>query len=376
MFGPMRRPVQRRLASVGRPGRVAAGAAILAVLLLAGCDLGGAETVRRVATLPSPPPPTVAPKPERLELVLDRGRLSCGVSDSRPGFASPGDDGAYDGLEVDFCRALAAALLGNRGALDLVPLGGDDALAALAEGRVDVLLAGTALTQGADVDAGLDFAAPLYFDGQQLLGHAARGYSAASDLADLAGAVVCVHAGSDAERRIAAAAEGIRLSSQLTAAAALAEFAAGNCDAVTNDSSDLIAAMAASPEGADWALFPTRSLTVRPLAAAVQDGQSRFADAVRWTLFALLIAEEHGINSQNLDLALIDAGVDLARLFGVGPSELQSAMGIPHDAFYQAVSQVGNYGEIFERNLGRLGVARGWNGLYRDGGLHYPGPAR
>ena len=134
--------------------------------------------------------------------------------------------------------------------------------------------------------------------------------------------------------------------------------------------------MAASPEGADWALFPTRSLTVRPLAAAVQDGQSRFADAVRWTLFALLIAEEHGINSQNLDLALIDAGVDLTRLFGVGPSELQSAMGIPRDAFYQAVSQVGNYGEIFERNLGRLGVARGWNGLYRDGGLHYPGPVR
>ena len=349
---------------------------MLAALLLGGCDLGGAETVRRVATLPTPPPPTVAPKPERLQLVLERGRLSCGVSDARPGFSSPGDDGEYDGLEVDFCRALAAALLGNRGALDLVPLARDDAAAALADGRVDVLLAGTTLTQGADVGAGLDLAVPIYFDGQQLLGHDARGYSAASDLDDLDGAVVCVHAGTDAERRIAASAEGIRLISHLTAADALAEFAAGNCDAVTNDGSDLIAAKAADREGAGWALFPTAALTVRPLAAAVQDGQSRFADAVRWTMFALLIAEEHGIDSQNLDLVLIDADADLARLFGVGPSELQSAMGIPRDAFYQAVSQVGNYGEIFQRNLGRLGVARGWNGLYRDGGLHYPAPVR
>ena len=376
MIGPIRRPVRRRFPWIGWPDQVVFAAAVLAVLVLGGCDLGGAETVRRVATLPSPPPPTVAPKPERLELVLDRGRLSCGVSSSRPGFSSPVGEGEYDGLEVDFCRALAAALLGNRGALDLVPLAGDDAFAALEEGRVDVLLGGTTLTQGADVQAGVDFAAPIYFDGQQLLGHGARGYTAASGLGDLDGAVVCVHAGSDAERRIAASADGIRLSSHLTAAAALAEFAAGNCDALTNDGSDLIAAKAQSPDGADWVLFPARSLTVRPLAAAVQDGQSRFADAVRWTLYALLVAEEHGIDSQNLDIALIDAGGDLSRLFGVSPSELQSSMGIPHDAFYQAVSQVGNYGEIFQQNLGRLGIARGWNGLYRDGGLHYPVPVR
>jgi general L-amino acid transport system substrate-binding protein len=375
MFGPIRRPV-RRFLGVGWPGRAVSAAAILAVLVLGGCELGGTETVRRVATLPPPPPSTVALKPERLELVLNRGRLSCGVSVSRPGFSSVDGAGNYDGLEVDFCRALAAAVLGNRGALDLVPLSGDDAVTALAEGRVDVLLAGATLTQAGDVQAGLDFAAPLYFDGQQLLGHSARGFSAVSDLGDLRGAVVCVHAGSDAERRIAASAEGIRLSSHVTAAAALAEFAAGNCDALTNDGSDLVAAKAGSPDGTDWALFPARSLTVRPLAAAVEDGQSRFADAVRWTLYALLIAEEHGINSQNLDIALIDASGELARIFGVSPSELQSTMGIPHDAFYQAVSQVGNYGEIFQRNLGRLGIARGWNGLYRDGGLHYPAPVR
>ena len=375
MLGPIRRAVRRRFPEIARPGRAFA-VAMLAAIALGGCEPGGTETVRRVATLPSPPPPTVAPKPERLELLLDRGRLSCGVSDARPGFSSADENGGYDGLEVDFCRALAAALLGNRGALDLVPLSGDDAVAALQDGRVDVLLAGTTLTQGGDVQAGVDFAVPLYFDGQQLLGHSARGFSAASDLGDLDGAVVCVHAGSDAERRIAASAEGIRLVTHLTAAAALAGFAAGDCDAVTNDGSDLIAAKAASPDGAGWALFPARPLTVRPLAAAVQDGQSRFADAVRWTLFALLTAEEHGIDSQNLDLALIDVGGELARLFGISPSELQSTMGIPHDAFYQAVSQVGNYGEIFQHNLGRLGVGRGWNGLYRDGGLHYPAPVR
>ena len=376
MVGLSRLPQPLSWHGPGLTGRVLAGVAILAVLALGGCDLGGAETVQRVATLPAPPPPTVVPKPERLGLVLDRGRLSCGVSDARPGFASPDGTGGYEGLEVDFCRALAAALLGDRGALDLVPLARDNAAAALAEGRVDVLLAGTTLTQGADVQAGLDLAAPLFFDGQQLLGHSARGYSAASELADLEGAVVCVHAGSDAERRIAASPEQVRLSTHLTAATALTEFAVGNCDAVTNDGSDLITAKASSPEGDDWALFPATALTVRPLAAAVQDGQSHFAEAVRWTLFALLIAEEHGIDSQNLDLALIDAGAELTRLFGISPSELQTAMGIPHDAFYQAVSQVGNYGEIFQRNLGRLGIARGWNALYRDGGLHYPAPVR
>lgn len=361
---------------IGRCGRALPVAGLVAALALGGCDIGGSETARRVATLPAPPPPTVEHKPERLALVLERGRLSCGVSDSRPGFSSPDDSGAYDGLEVDFCRALAAALLGDRGALDLVPLQRDDAVPALQEGRVDVLLAGSTATQGEDVAAGLDFGAPLYFDGQQLLGHAARGYSAASGLGDLDGAVVCVHAGSDAERRIAAAAEGFRLSSHLTAAAALAEFAAGNCDVLTDDGSDLIAAKAASPDGPGWAVFPTRPLTLRPLAPVFQDGQARFADAVRWTLYALLVAEQHGIDSQNLDIALIDADGDLARLFGVSPSELQSAMGLRHDAFYQAVSQVGNYGEIFRRNLGRLGIARGWNGLYRDGGLHYPAPVR
>lgn len=376
MRGAIRGPARPRYPGTGWTGRVLAAAAMLLAISLGGCVPGEAETAGRVSTLPPTPPPTVAAKPDRLELVLDRGRLRCGVSSDRPGLASADADGEYSGLEVDFCRALAAALLGGRGALDLVPLAGDDAAAALAEGRVDVLLAGTVLTQGADVQDGLDFAAPLYFDGQQLLGHRTRGYSAASDLADLDGALVCVHAGSDAERRIAAAGEGIRLSSHLTAAAALAEFAAGDCDALTNDGSDLVAAKVASPDGADWALFPARSLTVRPLAVAVEDGQSRFADAVRWTLYGLLIAEEHGIDSQNLDLVLIDADADLARFFGARPSELQAAMGIPGDAFYQAVSQVGNYAEIFQRNLGRLGIARGWNGLYRDGGLHYPGPVR
>ena len=349
----------------------------MAALTLIACNPGGSETVRRVATLPTPIPPTVQIEPERLALVIERGRLNCGISRSRPGFASADEEGDYAGLEVDFCRALAAALLGNRGSLNLLPLDPADGLDALDEGRVDVLLAGTVFTQGRDVDAGLDFGPPIYFDGQQLLGHRDRGYSTGSGLNDLDGAVVCAHAGSDAERRIVDAAQGIRLSSHLTAAGSLAAFAAGDCDALTDDGSDLIAAKAASPNGDGWAIFPVRPLTVRPQAPAVRAGQSRFADAVRWTLYALLIAEEEGIDSQNLDLALLDTtGGELARLFGISPSEIQSSMGIPADGFYQAVSQVGNYGEIFQRNLGRLGVTRGINALHRDGGLHVPAPVR
>ena len=371
MIGP---PGLRKLRT--EPGLVVLGLA-LAALLLAGCASGQEEPPTRASTLPPAPVATVATSPERLALVLDRGRLICGVSDSRPGFGNVDGDGELTGFEIDFCRALAAALLGDRDAVDLMPLSMDDGIAALAAGDLDVLLGGSTFTQGGDVDAGFDFAPTLYYDGQQLLGHVARGFSPASEIEDLAGAVVCVHAGSDAERRIAAAADGIRVRSHRTAAAALAEFAAGGCDALTHDGASLIAAKATSGDGADWALFPALPFTNKPLAPAIAGGQSRFADAVRWTLYAMLIAEEHGIDSQNVDVALIEVGRgELERLFGVSDDQLQTAMGIPGDAFYQVVRQVGNYAEIFEHNLGRLGVARGRNALYRDGGLHVPAPVR
>ncbi len=374
---PHRRQQQRAPWAGERLWTALLTAAVLALLALGACDPGKSTTTVRTLTLAPPPAATVNVEPERLALILARGRLNCGVNDALPGFGNVDDDGEFAGLEIDFCRALASALLGDRDAVGLVPLASDEGFAALAEGRIDVLLRGTAVTQVGDVDPGVDYAPTLYFDGQQLLGHAARGFSAASGIQDLAGAAVCVHAGSDAERRIVNAADRIRIRSHLTAAAALAEFAAGTCDAVTDDGSDLIAAKAASADGAGWVLFPAQPLSSKPLAPALAAGQSRFADVVRWTLYAMLIAEEHGVDSQNLDVALVDIGRgELGRLFGVSDDELQTAMGIPRDAFYQVVRQVGNYAEVFERNLGRLGVRRGRNALYRDGGLHVPAPSR
>jgi len=328
------------------------------------------------------------PSGSTLATVQDRGTLVCGVSGSAVGFSETDAEGNTTGFDADYCRAVAAAVLGDAEAVEFRNLTAAERFEALKNNEIDVLFRNTTFTQSRDTDIGMDFGPTTYFDGQQIMGNPATlpGLTPNSGFADIDGAVVCTNAGTTTEKNITEGAEvagvSITLQTVETFPEAMEAFKSGTCDLVTTDGSGLYgnraAEEAAGTEGAgDWVIFPEAPISKEPLGPAYRQNDSQWADVINWTVYATFIADEQGVTAANVG-DMMEATPELARLFG-GEGELQSAMGLDAEAFLNAIKAVGNYGEIFERNLtGPLDLARegSYNMQWLDGGLIYAPPAR
>jgi general L-amino acid transport system substrate-binding protein len=358
-------------------------------MVLAACGTDAEETT--TTTAPDGSTETTAPDDggtdggaqtggDLLETVLARGELHCGVNEVLPGFGSLDDSGNFVGFDVDLCRAVAAALFGDADAVRYEPLTAAARFEAVNSGLIDLLSRNTTWTQTRDTELGLDFGPTTYYDGQQMMGREADGFSSSSALSEVDGAVVCTNAGTTTELNMSEAANALGITITLNTFEdfniVMENFKSGACDVVTTDGSGLVSRKAADPDGGDWVIFPAVPFSKEPLGPGWAQNNSRFGDVVTWTIFAMQIAEEQGVTSANVDQMRDDPpNGEVARMLG-GEGEVQTAMGIPADAFYQVIAQVGNYAEVFDRHLTPLGLARGLNALYSDGGVQYPMPIR
>ena len=319
-----------------------------------------------------------------LDTVLARGELNCGVSGSAVAFSETQPDGSQTGFDADYCRAVAAALFGDADAVVFTPLTAAERFTAVQTGEVDVLMRNTTWTQSRDTEVGMDFGPTTYYDGQQLMARESVGFSGASQVADIAGAVVCTNAGTTTEQNIADAADAAGISMQLTTFEDFDQvtenFINGACDVITTDGSALVGRKAnQQTAGENWVIFPATPISKEPLGPTYGQNQSRFADVVNWTVYATIIADEKGITSANVDdMAASPPDAEAARLLGAADDEQQSNMGLQPDAFRQVIAQVGNYDEIYSRHLNPVGLTRegSANAGWLDGGLIYAPPAR
>jgi general L-amino acid transport system substrate-binding protein len=319
-----------------------------------------------------------------LRTVQERGRLVCGVSGTRAIFSETRPDGSVVGVDADYCRVVAAAVFGDAEAVEFVSLTTGERFTALQTGVIDVLFRSTTWTQSRDTALGLDFGPVIYYDGQQLMARAFDGFSPSSGVTDIAGAVVCALAGTTTEQNISDAADAAGIDITVTTFEDFDQitenFIQGACDVVTADGSALAGRKAKQqPDDQEWAIFPAIPISKEPLAPVYPQNQSRFGDVVNWAVYATIIADEKGITQANVDAMAADPpDAETARLLGVSDDEQQSNMGLAPDAFHQAISQVGNYGEILGRHLEPAGLTRAGsiNASWRDGGLVYAPPAR
>ena len=320
-----------------------------------------------------------------LDTVVARGHLNCGVSGSAVAFSETQPDGSHIGFDADYCRAVAAALFGDANAVVIIPLAAARRFSAVQAGEVDVLMRNTTWTQSRDVEVGMDFGPTTYYDGQQFMARESDGFSGSSQVADIAGAVVCANAGTIANQNIADAAEAAGLQMNLRTFEdfdQVAEnFINGACDVITTNGSALVGRKVnQQPADDEWVIFPSTPISREPLGPVYRQNESSFADVVNWTVYATVIADEKGITAANVDdMAATPPDAEAGRLLGVGGyHELQAAMGLAPDAFLQAISQVGNYDEIFSRHFVPLGLTREGspNASWLDGGLIYAPPAR
>jgi general L-amino acid transport system substrate-binding protein len=323
-----------------------------------------------------------------LEAVKARGNLICGVSGTAIGFSETQADGSATGFDADYCRAVAAAVLGDANAVEFRALTAAERFEALKNNEIDVLIRNTTWTQSRDTDIGMQFVATTYYDGQQMMANPATlpGVTPQSGFEAIDGATVCTNAGTTTEKNITEGAQvagvNITLETVETFPDAMEKFKSGTCDIVTTDGSGLFgnraAEAAAGTEGAaEWVIFPEAPISKEPLGPVVRQNDDQWMDIVQWTVFATFIADENGVDSTNVDSMMEDTP-ELARLFG-GEGELQTAMGLNADAFLQVIKQVGSYGELFEKNLtGPLDLQRegSFNMQWFDGGLIYAPPAR
>jgi len=318
-----------------------------------------------------------------LQQVIDRGTLECGVNGTATAFSESQPDGSMVGFDADMCRYIAAAVLGDAEAVSFTPLTAAERFTALQTGAIDVLIRNTTFTQSRDTEVGMDFAPTTYYDGQQVMAREADGFGPDSDLTDLEGAVVCTNAGTTTEKNITEATEALGVTITLNTFEdfdqVTDQFLAGACDAVTTDGSGLVGRkVKQQPEGENWVIFPTAPISKEPLGPVVNQNDSQWADVVRWAVYSSIIFDEKGVTSANAaDAAANPVDGEVERLTG-GEGELQTAMGLSPTAFLDAVSAMGNYDEIYARNLNPVGLTRegSLNASFLNGGLIYAPPAR
>jgi general L-amino acid transport system substrate-binding protein len=307
------------------------------------------------------------PASPTLEAVRSRGTLACGVSGESPGFSLPDSQGEMRGMDADTCRAVAATALGDANKVRFVPLSPQARFTALQSGEVDLLVRNTGWTLTREASLGLIMAFVNFHDGTAFVVRESAGVASAKELD---GATVCLIPGTSTELDVTEWFRAHRLSFQPVLIGGVNEvqqaFLAGRCDAWANDGSYIAAFRTQNPQ-AGLRLLPER-LSSEPVGAMVRKGDDRWFDLVRWTGFALVAAEQAGVSSRNIDQARNSTDPTVQRLVGVH-GELGRALGVDDAWVATMVAQVGNYAEMWERNLAPLGLERGVNALARDGGL-------
>src|SRR6185437_7407919 len=314
-----------------------------------------------------------------LDAVKKNGAVSCGVSTGLQGFSLADSQGRYAGLDVDICRMVAAAVLGDAGKVKYVPLSSQQRFTAIQSGEVDILSRTTTWTLQRDTQLGLNFAPVVFYDGQGFMVPKKLGLKSAKELK---GATVCVQPGTTTELNLADFFRANKLDFKPVVIEKLEEVEAAyfsvRCDAYTTDRSGLAATRigkAANPD--DHVILP-EVISKEPLAPAVRHGDDEWFDIVKWTVYASIEAEEDGITSKNVDEKTKSDDPNVKRLLGVTPG-MGKAMGLDEKWAYNLIKQVGNYGEVFDRNVGKdspLKLERGLNDLWTRGGLMYSMPVR
>ncbi|MEJ6390860.1 amino acid ABC transporter substrate-binding protein [Gymnodinialimonas ulvae] len=316
---------------------------------------------------------------QTLAEVQERGSLNCGVTTGLTGFAAPNAEGEWEGFDVGVCRAVAAAVLGDPSAVEFVPTTGQTRFTALASGEVDMLARNTTWTFSRDVDLAFEFTGINYYDGQGFMVPRELGVSSALELD---GATVCIQTGTTTELNLADFFASNNMSYEPvpieTNAEAQQQYLAGACDVYTTDASGLAATRATFEDPAAHVVLP-EIVSKEPLGPLVRHGDHEWGDIVRWTLNALITAEELGVTSANVgEIGGSTENPEIKRLLGT-EGELGAMLGLEADWAANAIAAVGNYGELFEGNIGEstpIGLARGLNAQWTDGGLLYSPPFR
>ncbi len=313
------------------------------------------------------------------DAVKARGILQCGVNTALGGFSAPDSKGEWRGIDVDVCRAIAAAMFGDAGKIRFSPLTSQARLTALQSGEIDVLSRNTTLTLQRDAAIGLNPAGVTFYDGQGFLVPKKLNVKSAKELA---GATVCVQSGSTTELNLADYFRAQQMQFKPVVFEKLEElvaaFFAGRCDVYTSDASQLASARALQAQNPDDYVILPEIISKEPLGPYVRHGDDQWHDLVRWSLFAMIEAEEYGITSKNVDEMLKSNDPNVKRILGVTPG-MGKALGVDEKWAYNIIKQVGNYGESFERNVGKgsaLKLDRGPNEQWTKGGLLYAWPIR
>ena len=315
---------------------------------------------------------------QTLKTIKDRGQLSCGVSQGLPGFSSPDDKGNWTGLDVDICRAIAAAIFNDPAKVKYIPLSAKDRFTALQSGEIDVLSRNTTWTLSRDTSLGANFAGVNYYDGQGFMVKKSLNVNSALELNS---ASICVQTGTTTEQNLADYFKSNNMKYEVIAFAnddeAIKAYESGRCDVFTTDVSGLYAERLKFANPAEHVVLP-EVISKEPLGPMVRHGDDQWFDIVKWVLFAMVDAEELGINQKNLDDMAKSDKPELKRVFGTD-GNLGEQLGLTKDWVYRIVKGVGNYGETFDRNVGagsKLGIARGLNALWNKGGIQYAPPIR
>ena len=321
---------------------------------------------------------TSAVEAQTLKTVQDRGALVCGVSQGIAGFSIKDDKGAWSGFDVDFCRALAAAIFNDPSKVEFVPLTASERFDALKDKKVDVLSRNSTWTLGRENDYGLVFAGVTYYDGQGFMIPKSRNLTSALELD---GSKICMQKGTTSEPNAADYFETNHMNYQLvesdTVGDVVSNYLAGKCDTLSTDSSQLFALRSQFPKPGDHMILPD-VISKEPLGPVVRQDDMQWFNIVKWVNFALLDAEEIGVDSKTIDEAMKSQKPAVKRLVGA-EGDFGKGLGLSDAWAANAIRAVGNYGEVFDRNVGvhtKLAIPRGLNELWNNGGIQYAPPIR
>jgi general L-amino acid transport system substrate-binding protein len=331
------------------------------------------KTLMLVAVLATP---AFAQQQSTLDTVRSKGFVQCGVNTGLAGFSQPDSKGVWKGIDVDVCRGVAAAVFGDSSKVRYTPLTAQQRFTALQSGEVDILARNTTWTITRDTSLGLNFVGVNYYDGQGFMVHRKLNVKSAKQLN---GATVCVQPGTTTELNLSDYFRANKMSFKPVVIEKMEEvlnaYFAGRCDVYTTDHSGLISTRASrAPKPEEHIILP-EIISKEPLGPAVRHGDDRWFDVVKWTMFAMLEAEEMGISSKNIDSQAGSQNPTVQRFVGAS-GDIGKMLGIDNKWSFNIIKQVGNYGESFDANLKPLGFERGLNRLWNQGGLMYAPPIR
>ena len=340
--------------------------AVAAVTAMIACGAGGASGAAGASA-----------DGATLRAVRARGTLKCGITQGA-GFATPGDSGQWRGFDVDFCRAIAVALFDDPNKVEFIPYTQQQRFSGLQSGEVDVLVNGTSLTISRVMQHNFHFGPIYFYDGQSFM---VPKTSMATKAAMLGGATICVQQGTTTELNLTDFARRNNITFKPVVMedlrAAVSALASGRCDAISQDGAGLATTRTMLRDPNDYVILPDR-ISKEPIAAVVRSGDGKWLEVINWVFRAPVQAEEFGINKQNVSQFLKSSDPSIRRFLGVEPG-VTDGFGLDQKWTYNVIAKVGNYGDIFDRNLGPgtpLRLERGLNKLWTDGGLVYSPPFR